>query len=185
MGASLACTPFSDKNTADLSSQLLNKVDLPEDPPLHAQVFANEVQVGVAEAVAYEWPNQDYDDVNFWYADAGIHWPDPTPWSDGLTLRIPTFATPISTEYWIYKDRDSQSRMPIGPPLANDFCIQSENECVRQVYRDAIEFPLPSTDGTGIMVVQFEWMAPPSASQFPLVARVSWIIEFSNCGGFD
>lgn len=164
-----ACDAPAPSAHGDLPAEFADAINLPDPIPLEAALHANGRQVGEILVIAWEWPNQAHDDVDFWVADADIPLPDPVSWTGGLHLAIPTTATPTSVEYSLYALDGQPGAEPVQHGLCKHACTTSLG--------GVVGFPIPPVDHTGSMVVQVEWATPPTRGVRPLVARVTWVIE--------
>ncbi len=164
-----ACSAPAPSAQGGLPAEFADAIILPDPIPLDAALHANGRQAGEVLVIAWEWPNQAHNDVDFWVADTDTPLPNPVSWTEGLHLAIPTTATPISVEYSLYTP-DSQSG---EEPAQHGLC---QHACTAPL-DGGVGFPIPPVDHTGSLVVQVEWATTPTKGVRPLVARVTWVIE--------
>ncbi len=164
-----ACGTPAPSAHGDLPAEFADAIILPDPIPLDAALHANGRQVGEVLMIAWEWPNQAHNDMDFWVADTDTPLPNPVSWTEGLHLAIPTSAAPISVEYSLYAPDGQPGAEAVQHGLCQHACTTS--------FDGGVGFPIPPVDHTGSMVVQVEWATPPTRGALPLVARVTWVIE--------
>lgn len=167
-----ACSSQAPSSSEELHADFVDEIDLPGRIPLEASLRIGDRHAGSALPIVYEWPNQTYDEVDFWAADVGAPLPEPVRWAKGLHLSIPTAAVPVMVEHSFYP----YDSTPGDEPASSGFC---ERACMTTM-GDSIGFPIPPVAEAGSMVVQVEWMTPPSRGDQPLVARVTWVVELGG-----
>lgn len=167
-----ACNSPVPSSPEDLHTQFVDEVDLPDPIPLEAFLRIGDRHAGSALPIVYEWPNEAYDEVDFWAADTGVPLPEPVQWANGLHLSIPTAAVPVMVEHSFYPSDST----PGDEPASSGLC---EHACMTTM-EDSIGFPIPPVAEAGSMVVQVEWMTPPATGGQPLVARVTWVVELAE-----
>ena len=164
-----ACSPPAPNGHGELQAEFADPIVLPDSLPLDAVLHVDGEQVGAALAIAWEWPNQAYDDVDFWVASTDTPLPNPIRWAKDLHLAIPTTVFPVSVEHSLYTHDSPSGAEPVQHGLCKHACTTPLG--------GGIGFPIPPVAYTGTMVVQVEWATPPTRGVRPLIARVAWIIE--------
>ncbi len=155
---------------------------IPATIPSNATLWKRDQQVEYsAVVVSREWPTVTGDNVDTWYADESVPELQAISADDELKIHIPTEFIPESVSYWFYDEIDDNTRIPSGPPIIAKNCNQTIENCVEVLNSfDAIAVRLPLINDDGLLVVQIEWIAPPSNSTTPLIARVSWAISYQS-----